>query len=109
MTGQSLAKYIWAFFQNVNTFCSICLILVQTVITRSGYQVPGMISLQARLYTYSLLRGVTFEVLPLSIYELSLTMLPSLETFLELLVWNSFQSRRHISLDVFSILKSSSL
>jgi hypothetical protein len=34
------------------------------------------------LYTYSLLRGVTFKVLPLSSYALSLTMLPLLETFL---------------------------
>jgi hypothetical protein len=51
---------------------------------------------QAYLYTYSLLRGVTFEVLPLSSCALSPTMLPLLETFLELLLWSSFQCRRHI-------------
>jgi len=56
-----------------------------------------MILLQASyLYTYSLLRGVTFEVLPLSSYALNTMMLPLLETFLEFLLWNSFQCRRHI-------------
>jgi hypothetical protein len=40
--------------------------------------------------------GVTFEVLPLSSCALSLTMLPLLETFLELLLWNSFQCCHHI-------------
>jgi len=49
---------------------------------RFGYKVPGMILLQAHLYTYSLLRGVTFEVLSFSNYALSPTMLPLLETFL---------------------------
>jgi hypothetical protein len=39
-------------------------------------EVPGMILLQAHLHIYSLLRGVTFEVLPLSSYELSPTILP---------------------------------
>jgi hypothetical protein len=34
---------------------------------------------------------VTFEVLPFSSYALSPMMLPLLETFLELLLWNSFQ------------------
>jgi len=33
------------------------------------------------LYTYSLLRGVNFEVLLLNSYALSPTMLPPLETF----------------------------
>jgi hypothetical protein len=60
------------------------------------------------LYTYSLLRGVTFEVLPLSSYALSSKILPLLKTFLELLLWNSFQCRE-ILLNVVSILKSSSL
>jgi len=68
------------------------------------------VSYQAYLYTYNLLRGVTFEVLPLSNYAFSQTMLPLLETFLELLLWNSFQCHRHFFfLDVFSILKSSQL
>jgi hypothetical protein len=49
-----------------------------------GYDVPGMILLQAYLYNYSLMRGVTFEVLPLSSYALSPMMLPLLEHF-----WNS--------------------
>jgi hypothetical protein len=35
--------------------------------------------------------------------------LPQLETFLELLLWNSLQCCRHISVDVFNILKSLSL
>jgi len=52
--------------------------------------------------------GVTFEVPPFSSCELSPTMLLLLETFLELILCNSFQCRRH-SLDVFSIMKSSSL
>jgi hypothetical protein len=43
-----------------------------------------MILLQAYPYTHSLLRGVTSEVLPMSSYALSPTMLPLLETFLEL-------------------------
>jgi hypothetical protein len=61
-----------------------------------GYEVAGMILLQAYLYTYSLLRGVTFEVLPFSSYALSPRMLPLLETFLELLLWNSIQCHHHI-------------
>jgi hypothetical protein len=51
-----------------------------------SYEVPGMILLQAYLYTSSLLKGVTFEVLPFSSYELSPTMLPLLETLLKLLL-----------------------
>jgi hypothetical protein len=47
--------------------------------TRCGYEVP---------------------VLPLSSYALSPTMMPLLETFLKLLLWNSFQCHRH---GVFSI------
>jgi len=50
----------------------------------------GMFLLQAYLYTYSLLRGVTFKVLPLSSYALSPMMLQLLETFLELMLCNSF-------------------
>jgi hypothetical protein len=49
---------------------------------RCDYKVLGMILLRAYLYTYSLLRGVTFDVLPFSSFAL---------------------------FDVFSILKSSSL
>jgi hypothetical protein len=45
--------------------------------------VTVMILLQAYLYIYSFLTGVTFEVLPLSNYELSPMMLPPLETFME--------------------------
>jgi len=55
-----------------------------------------MVLLQACLYTYSLLRGDTFLVLLLSSYALSQTMLSLSETFLELLLWNSLQCRRHI-------------
>jgi hypothetical protein len=57
------------------------------------YEVPGMTLLTECLYRYSPLRGITFEIPPLSSYALSPTMLPKLETFLELLLWNSFQGR----------------
>jgi hypothetical protein len=70
--------------------------------TVCGYEVGEMILLQAYLCTYSLLRDgesvVTLKVLPLSSYALSITILPQLETFLELLLWNTFQCLRHISL-----------
>jgi len=49
---------------------------------KCGYDVPGMILLQTYLYTYSLLRGVTFKALPLSSYALSPVILPLLD------VWN---------------------
>jgi hypothetical protein len=42
------------------------------------------------------MRAVTFKVLPLNSYALSPMMLSLLETFLEILLWNSFQCRRHI-------------
>jgi len=75
--------------------------------TRCGYEVPGMTLSQAsHLYTYDFLGSVTFQVLTLSSYALSPTMLPLLEIFLEFLLWNNFQCHRHILLDVFSILKS---
>jgi len=44
----------------------------------------------------NLLIGVTFRVLSLSSYVLSLTMLSLLETLLELLLWKSFQYHHHI-------------
>jgi hypothetical protein len=49
--------------------------------TKCCFEVCEIILLQAYLYTYSLLGGVTFEVLPLSSCALRLTMLPLLETF----------------------------
>jgi len=52
---------------------------------RCGYEVPGVILLQASyLHTYSILRWVTTEVLPLSSYVLSPIMLPLWKNF-----WNS--------------------
>jgi len=45
------------------------------------YEVAGMILIQPCLYTYSLLRRFTFEVLILSSYALSPMVLPLLETF----------------------------
>jgi hypothetical protein len=69
--------------------------LLQATTTRRSYEIPGIILLQAHLYTYSLLRGVTLEVFHFSSYALSPTMLPLLET-LELLLWNSFHCCRHI-------------
>jgi len=51
-----------------------------------GYEVPGMILLQAYLYKHSLLREVNFEVFPLSSYALSPWMVSLLGTFLELLL-----------------------
>jgi len=71
-------------------------LLLATQHIRCGWEIPGMISLQAYLYPYSLMKGVTFEVLPLSNYTLSPMMLPMIGTFLELLLWNSFQCQHHI-------------
>jgi len=45
-----------------------------------------MILLQVYLYTYSMLRRLTFKALPLSSYTLSPLMMPLLETILELLL-----------------------
>jgi len=68
------------------------------VVLRScGYDVPGVVLLQASyLYAYSLLRDVIFEVLLLSSYVLNPVMLPLLETFFEFLLWNIFQYHSHI-------------
>jgi len=55
---------------------------------RYACEVPGMILLAAYLYTYRLLRRVAFKVLALSSYAFGPMMLPLLETFLELLLWN---------------------
>jgi hypothetical protein len=52
--------------------------------TMWGYEVSGMILLQAYLYTYMLLRGVTFNVLPLSSYTFGPMLLPLPEAILEL-------------------------
>jgi len=57
--------------------------------TWCGYKAPGMVSLQAYVYLYNLLRGFIFEVLPLSSYALIPTMLPLLETFFKLVLWKS--------------------
>jgi hypothetical protein len=46
-----------------------------------GCEDPRMILLQAYLYTYNLLRWVTFEILPLSSYALIPTMLLLLHIF----------------------------
>jgi hypothetical protein len=67
-----------------------------TTYMRCDSEVPGMILLQAYLYTYSLLRGVIFEVLPLSTCACSPTVLPLVETFLGLLLWISFQCHLHL-------------
>jgi hypothetical protein len=69
-------------------------------VQRCGYNISVTILLQAYLYL-SLLRGDIFKVLPFRSYTLSPTMLPLLETFLELLLWNSFQCRQIFS--VFSV------
>jgi hypothetical protein len=87
---------------------SIQYFLILYFSTRYGYEVLWIILLQEYLYTYSLLRGVTFEVLPLSSYALSPVTLPALETFLGPLLWNSFWCHRPIFFNVFNILKYSS-
>jgi len=71
--------------------------------SRCGYEVPEIILLYPCLYAHSLLRGVTFKVLPFSNYAPTLTMLPPFKTFLEHLLWNSFQCSRHISFSLSSI------
>jgi hypothetical protein len=48
---------------------------------KCDHEAPGMILLQEYPYTYSLLKGVTFNMLLLSSYALSPMMLPLLETF----------------------------
>jgi len=47
------------------------LIFILCNVTKCGYEVPGMILLQAYPCTYSLLRGVAFDILPLSSYAVS--------------------------------------
>jgi len=47
-----------------------------TSYTMWGYEIPGMILSQAYLRTYTLLREVTFEILPFSSRALSPNMLP---------------------------------
>jgi hypothetical protein len=49
----------------------------QMIYTSCDYKVPGMILFQADAHIYRLLRRVTFEVLPLSTYAYSPTMLPA--------------------------------
>jgi len=81
-----------------------CLQWPHLIHMKCGYEVPGTILLQAYLYTYILLRGVTFKVLPLSSYALNpimLTLLNSCCGIASLLL--------SLFLYVFSILKSSSL
>jgi hypothetical protein len=63
--------------------------------TRCGYEVPGMILLQGYLYTYNLLRGVTFEVLPLNSYILNDA--ATVANILEYLLWSTFQCRHFVS------------
>jgi len=70
----------------------LCSCYIQGVATKF----PEWFYCKHNFYTYSLLRGVTFKILPLSSYILSLMMLPLLETFLELLLWNSYQCYYHI-------------
>jgi len=56
---------------------------------RCGCKVPGKMLLQAYLYTYSSLRVLNFEVLPLSSYSFSPTMLALLGVFFGTpVVWN---------------------
>jgi len=71
--------------------------------TRCSYGVPGMSLLQAYQYTYNLLRGGHLQSTPLSSYTLSPMMLPLLETFPELLLWNSVQSRCNFFFWMFSL------
>jgi hypothetical protein len=88
--------------EHINNYVSYTVLIIHSFRelilckSRCGYEVPGIILLEPYLYTYSLLRGVTFKILPLDSYTLSPTMLPLLETFLQLLLWNRFQCRRQI-------------
>jgi hypothetical protein len=69
----------------------------QTVLEINRYTEQCMRCDYARIRVhYSLLKGATFEGHPLSSYALSSMMLPLLETFLELLLWNNFQCHHHI-------------
>jgi len=69
------------------------------------------ISLRASyMYTYSLLTGGTFEIF-ISLHQLCTQPndADTVRNISELLLWNSFQLRRYVFLDVFNILKSWSL
>jgi len=74
---------------------------------RRDYEVPGMVLCQVCLYAYSLLRGITFEVLLLSSHALISVMLSLLETFLKCLLWNSFQCHCPIFFFFFGSLQYS--
>jgi hypothetical protein len=68
----------------------------QSYWTRCGYEVPGMIFLLlSHLYSYRLLNALTFEVLPLKSYAITLNNVATVGTFMKLL-WNLFQRRRHV-------------
>jgi hypothetical protein len=66
-------------------------------------------------YSYSLQRGITFEVLPLSSCALSPTMLPLLETFLQLWAtgWTigvlGFDSQRGLGIFLFTTVSRTAL
>jgi hypothetical protein len=88
-TRRTLFRIVIIFVVIVVVVVVVIIIIIITITTtillnytRCGYEVPGMILLQASVPLY-LQR--TFEVLPLSSYALSPTMLPLLETFLKLL------------------------
>jgi len=74
---------------------------------RCGHEVAIKILLQAYLYTYSLLRRVTFKELPLGSYALSIMMLPLFEIFLKLLLWKIFQCCHHIFFCLFCMFSIS--
>jgi hypothetical protein len=60
-------------------------------------------------YSYSLLRGATYQMVPFSTYALNLTMLPLLETFFRNCCCGTAFSNVIIFLDVFDIPKFSYL
>jgi hypothetical protein len=60
-----------------------------------GVAMKFMIFFQVYPHAFSLLRVVTFEVLPWSSYAFGPIILPPLETFLQVLLWNTFQCQRH--------------
>jgi hypothetical protein len=55
--------------------------MIMSYSMRCGYEVTGTILLQAYLYTYSLLRGIVFNILTMRSYALSPVMAASVGNF----------------------------
>jgi len=82
-----LFTFLWHWIKSARTWRDVCSVAVKF---------PEWFYCKQTCILTAYWQGVTFEVLPLSSYALSPTMLSLLETFLEFLLWNSFQYCHHI-------------